>query len=501
MNVLSEVNNAPLAAVEVYYNGCKLTPAPFIDWNIEPQVDDAGVRTADLNRLTLTGTVLVVPSGSYEQMYTKQEELRNAFSEDNKDFVILAGPGNKTLAQGTVIASGLTPRVVNINIPADQQFQRIDYTVELEDLVTVSGVSGVTSSLSDQWTFTEQPDSCTVLVTHQVSAEGPDGEADKFEQALRAVQDRLGIDKLPITIPFFVQPNASGLFGITHPSNPAGGPIFEVSVQREEVADIANGSYSATEVFQIVSGVPFYFTQRTESFEEDRNGIASITLAGTVQGLGRTITVGNDVGGVGFERAASGFINHIKPNLPNDASGIYLKYKPDATPTGLVVANPTAFSITQNKCQGTVNFSVTYTDDPQANLPSGIINSACSISRTNGIRLFATHAIPFRRLGNIVQDIKTTTEGSISISCSATARNTGNSKQDVNRAIEFVQDELNRLKNLYANPADFVTIRISNLSESFSERERSSNATLDFVFTVDLADVADINSDISLRTA
>jgi hypothetical protein len=500
MSVLSEVNNAPLAAVKVFYNGCQLTPAPFIDWNIEPQVDDAGVRTADLNRLTLTGTVLVVPSGSYEQMYTKQTELRDAFAEDNKDFVILAGPGNKTLAEDTIIASGLTPRITNINIPADQQFQRIDYTVELEDLVTVSGVSGVTSSLSDQWTFSEQADSCTVLITHQVNAEGPDGEPDKFEQALRAVKERLGIENLPVSIPCFVEPNASGLFGITHPSNPNGGPIFEVSVRREEVADIANGSYSATEVFQIVSGVPFFFTQRTESFEEGPDGIANITLAGTVQGLGRTITPGNDVGGVGFERACSGFFSQVKPNLANDASGIYLKYKPDATPTGLATATPTAFSVTQNKCQGTIDFSISFTDDPQSNLPSGITNSSCSVARTNGLRLFATHAIPFRRLGNIVQDIKTTTEGSVSISCSATARNTGNQANDVNRAIAFVQDELNRLKAIHANPADFVTIRITNLSETFSERERTSSATLDFTFTVDLADVPDVNSDISLRT-
>jgi hypothetical protein len=122
MNVLSEVPTPPLAAVEVYYNGCKLTPAPLIDWTVEPQFNDTGIRTADLNRLTLTGTVLVTPSGSYEQMYTKQEELRTAFSEDEKDFVILAGPANKTLAEGAVICSGLKPKITSLTIPADTNF-------------------------------------------------------------------------------------------------------------------------------------------------------------------------------------------------------------------------------------------------------------------------------------------------------------------------------------------------------------------------------------------
>lgn len=500
MNVLSEVSNPPLAAVEVYYNGCKLTPAPLIDWTVEPQFNDAGVRTTDLNRLTLTGSVLVVPSGSYEQMYTKQEELRTAFSVDEKDFVILAGPANKTLAEGTVICSGLKPKVLGVSIPADTQFQRIDYTIELEDQVAVSGVSGVTSSLSDQWTFQEDPNTCTVNISHQVNAEGPEGEADKFEQALRAVKARLGIDKLPLSLPCFVEPNASGLFGFTHPSVAGGGPVFEVSVQREEVADIANGTYQATEIFTIVSGVPFYFTQRTESFEEDSAGVATVTLAGTVQGLGRTLAANQPDGGPGFARACSGFINHVRPQLRWDASGVYNKYKEGSSGSGLALFNPTTFSTTQNKCQGTVDFSITFTDDPTANLPSGIVNRTCSVSVVEGLNLKVSHAIPFRRLGNIIQDMKTTTEGSVSIQCQAQAKNTGNSVADTNRAIEFVQDEINRLKAIHANPANFVDIRISNLNQQFSDTDLTSNVTLDFAFTIDLASAPSINSDISLRT-
>lgn len=501
MNVLSEVPNPPSAAVEVFYNGSKLTPAPLIDWLVEGQFDDSGNRTATQNRITLTGTVLVSPSGSYEQMFVKQEELRATFAVDYADFVIVAGPANKTLPPGTIISSGLHPKVTSVTVPADTQFIRIDYTVELEDLVSVSGVSGVTSSLSDQWSFREDPDSCTVQITHSVSAEGVDGEPDKFDQALRAVKARLGINKLPIEIPYFVEPNASGFFGFIHPSNPSGGPIFEVSVQREEVADVPNGTYQATEVFTIVSGVPFYFTQRIESFEEDVNGIATVTIAGTVQGLGRTITIGHGPGGVGFERASSGFINRVKPALRWEASGVYTKFKEGGTGSGLAVYNPTAYSVTQNKCRGTIDFSITFTDDPSANLPSGIVDSTCNVSIVEGIRLFASHAIPFRRLGNVIQDIKTTTEGSISIQCQATARNTGNATVDTNRAIQFVQDELNRLKTTHANPANFVTLRIANLNQQFSTTDLTSQATLDFAFTVDLATVPDVNSDVALRTA
>jgi len=500
MTVESVVTNPPLSAVEVYYNGCKIVPAPLIDWTVEPQLSDDNVRVSDLNRIVLTGTTLIVPSGSYEQMYTKQEALRNAFSENDKDFVILAGPGNKTLSEGEIICSGLKPRVTSLNISPDIQVQRFDWSVELEDLVTVSGVSGVTSSLSDQWSFAEQQDSCTVQITHSISAEGPDGETDKFEQALRAVQSRIGIDKLPLSIPYFVEPNASGLFDITHPSNPNGGPIFEVSVQREETADIANGTYSITEVFTIVSGVPFYFSQRTESFEEDQNGIANVTLAGTVQGLGRTITTDQALGGNGFDRASSGFLNVIQPQLKWDASGVYTKYKPGGSSSGLVIFNPRSYSITENRCRGTIDFSVSYTDDPSANLPSGIVDRTCSVSTVEGVRVKASQAIPFRRLGNIIQDMKTTTEGTISIQCQAQSKNTGQPISDTNRAIEAVQDEINRLKNIHANEANFVTLRISNLNQQFSETDLTCTASLDFIFTIDLSDAPAVGSDISLRT-
>jgi hypothetical protein len=246
--------------------------------------------------------------------------------------------------------------------------------------------------------------------------------------------------------------------------------------------------------------VPFFYNQRTEAFEEDSNGIATVTIAGTVQGLGRTLTAGLGGGAPGFTRAVSGFLNVIKPQLPWDASGVYARYKVGSS-SGLALFNPTSFSVTQNACRGTVDFSITYTDDPSANLPSGIVSSSCTVSIVEGIRLYASHAIPFRRLGNIIQDIRTTTEGSISLQCDAQAKNTGDSRVDTNRAIAFVQDELNRLKEIHANAANFVTLRISNLSQQFSQTELTSQATLEFAFTIDLANAPSISSDISLRMA
>lgn len=502
-DLISIISQPPQSAVEVFYNGQKIVPAPLIDWAVESQFKNDGTRVYNINRLTLTGTTLIVPSGSYEQMYLKQQALRDTFATDYQDFVILAGPGNRTLPVGAVISSGLRPRINSLNIAPDTQVQRFDWTVELQDLVASSGVSGVTSSLSNQWSFREDQDTCTLRVTHQVNAEGPENEPDKFYQAMAAVKPLLGIDKLPIDIPYFAQPNFSGLFGMTHPSNADGGPVFEVSVEREEVADVANGSYSVTEQFTIVSGVPFYFTSRTESFEEDQNGIANVTIAGSVQGLGRTLTPLDDEGGVGYYRAASGFTNYVRPQLPWLASGVYVRFKSGsggAGGSGLALNNPTSFSISQNKCRGAIDFSISYTDNPTANLPSGIASKSSSVNIVEGTRIQVSHAIPFRRLGSIIQDIRTTTDGTISIQCQAIAKNTGNSTNDTNAAIAFVQDELNRLKNAYANVANFVTLRITGLNQQTSDVDRSCSVTLEYGFTVDLAMVPAVGSTITLRT-
>ena len=500
MSVQSEVSNTGPFAVKVYYGGVRLLPAPLIDWTVESEFNDTGVRTSNVNRLVLTSSVLILPSGSYEQLYIKQRDLRNLFSTDYLDLVILAGNGNKTLPEDTIIASGLRPKVVSLNISPDIHVSRFDYSIELEDTIAVSGVSGITSSLTNSWSFKEDQDSCTLQVTHQISAEGPDGEPDKFEQAFRAVQALIGIDKLPLQIPYFTQPNFSGLFGMTHPSNPAGGPVFEVSVQREESADLNNGSYQVTEIFTIVSGVPFYFTQRTQSYDEDVNGVATVTVAGTVQGLGRTLVGGQPFNNLGYPRALSGFVNHVRPQIPYDASGVYVKYKQPPGVSGLVLNNPTSVSISQNECRGSITFSFSYTDDVAAILPSGIATKSCNINITEGIRLITSHAIPYRRLGNVLQDIETTTESNVSIQCQAKAKNTGNPTADLNRAIVFVQDELNRLKNKHGNPANFVNIRIGGLNQQINESDLTCSASLDLIGTVDLATVPSINSNISLRT-
>lgn len=499
INLTSIIPNPQPAAIITSYDGVDIIPAPIISMTVEPEFNDAGVRQSTKTRITLANSIVVLPSGSFEVMHTFQQDLRSLFSNDYKDLVIRAGPANRTLPAGTIISSGLRPKVVSVEIPGDIHVLRFDYSIELEDTTGVSGVSGVTSSFSNQWSFRENSDSCTLDVTHSVSADGIQGETDAFENAVRAVKAVLGIHNLPILLPCFAQPNASGGFGFTHPSNPAGGPIFEVSVQREETADVANGSYSVTEVFTIVSGVPFYFTSRDASYQEDQNGVANVTVGGTVQGLGRTLSPGEPEGSVGFQRALSGFINHVRPNLRWEASGVYARHHAAPFASGLILDNPTSYSVAENKCRGTIDFSITYSDNVLANLPSGIAEAQASVQRVDGIELIVSHIIPLRRLGNLLQSINTTTEGSVSLTASARAENTGNPQADTNRAIDYVEFELNRLRSIHARKADFITLRIGGIEQAVNDRELTANASVNYIFTIALESAQSVDNLIGLR--
>jgi hypothetical protein len=501
-NVRSEIPNQPQNAVEVYYNNTRLLPAPLISWAVEPDFDSLGIRRYEKTKLTLEGSILIVPSGSYEQLFVKQSGLRDVFSQDFKDFVILAGNGNKTYQQGTVISSGLRPKVTSISISPDIQVNKLDYSIELEAVNAASGISGV-SNLTNQWSFKENSEDGTITITHNVSAEGPDGQLDKFEQAFRSVKDLLGIEKLSVQIPYFVEPNASGSYGIIHPSNPLGiSDAYEVGISREETADVAKGSYSATEVFVFASGAPFYTTSKSFSFEENDTGVVVVSVQGTVQGLGRTIRRNKLEGGVGFERASSGFINHIKPKIYWEASGVYDKYRTVTSniPYSGLVQTPTSFSVTENRLKGTVGFNFSFTDDVQKILPSGISSKTSSVNVSEAVRVFATHAIPYRRLGNVIQDIKTTAEGSIAIQCQVQAKFTGNPATDTNRAIAFAEYEINRLRSIHANPANYQTIRVSNLNQQIDDRGLSCSVGLDMVFTSDLTNSPNPSGYISLRS-
>jgi hypothetical protein len=488
MGTESYTGNSFPHVCEVHYGEYRFIPAPLIEWVEEYDHDpNDKSRTIKTTSIKLDG-VFYRAGGSFEQMYEMQKSLRTAFSVDGYEFKIVAGDGNATLPSGTAIISGIYPQIKNVTIEPDLQFNKLDYTVDL--YVTEASVSGLAvTDLSETWELKENSDGWYLDVSHSISAKGINTLAsgtNAIHNAIAAVKPKLGLSSLPYYLPQYTEPSASG---------GAATGFFEIGVNRTEQVDPLGGSYSVTENFIIASGTNNYVHSQIGSFEESEDGIATVTLQGTIKGAGRTNY--NLNGGVGFTYAKNGFINDVKPNLASNASGIYNAYKENYSDYYLFTTNPLSLSISENKYAGTIQYTVSYNDDPSENLPSGILEASSSTQKTYGIRLKTTHPIPFRRLGNIIQDIKTTTEGQYVVNASAKAKNTGDATVDTNRAIGYVQDEINRLRPV---PADYITLRVGDLQQTYSDKELTAEASITYIFTVDLAVVPSPDTDITLLT-
>ena len=491
MTTESNIGRSTQHAIELWYGTYRLIPAPFLEWVVDSEHDDnTKVRSKETTRLKLTGSFVITPNGSYEQMMTMQNSLRTAFSVDGYEFKILAGNGNATLASGTPIVNGIYPQITNVTINPDVQYNKLDYSVDM--FVSSSSVSGqAVTDLNDNWQLSENQDGWFLDITHNVSAKGINtlsSGTNAIIHARDAVYPRLGLSNLPYYLPYYTEPKSSGGASIQ---------IYEVGVNRTESVDVLAGNYSVSEKFIISSGTQSYVHNQTATFEEDENTVATVTLQGEVIGAGRTNY--NTDGGIGFTNAVNGYHNYIKPSLVANASGVYNRYKNQYNDTSfyLFTTKPVSYSISENKYQGVVRYTVRYTDDPKENLPSGILEATTSVQRIEGIRVKATHPIPFRRLGNIIQDIKTTTEGQIVISSNAKAENTGNASTDTNKAISYVQSEINRLR---PSSVDFETLRVGGVQSTYSDKELTSSASVTYIFTVDLASVASPDGDITLPT-
>lgn len=460
--------------IEVAYGGSVLVPSPLIAHSVEIERDEAGNRELIRTTRTLTGTILTSGLG-YHFVRQKQRELEDAFSTDNLEFTITATADNPCLVAGTPIESGVFPRVASIDIQEDVQFNRLDYTIVLEDETAPVGESGVVQSFSNTWQYSENEDECVVDITHTISAQGVNTSvsglpSNALDNAVLRVQSYLGLVHAPSGFPGYVQPGSG-----------TDVRFYEVTTSREESLDTEEATYSVTETFKLVSGLLPFTDERTAQYQIDEDGITTVTLQGTVRGMGRTndgAPAGPSLssGGTGFTNAVSGFNALVRPQWINDALTVYGRYGGSGS---LVIGNPTSVSVTQTPCNGSIAYSVVYTDDPAENLPSGIEDLSCTVQRNDPVVQNAIINVPFNALGPVFQRLCTTTEGSYSIQCNVTATNTGQEVVDTNRAIEVAEQQI---ISLQPNPADYTALKLTGRNQTVDRINRSISVTYTWTF-------------------
>lgn len=476
--------------IEVSYGPSTLVPSPLIAHSVSIERDDAGNREVVRTTRTLTGQILT--SGlSYHFVRQKQRELEAAFDLDRLEFKILASTDHPCLVAGTPIESGIFPDVVSIDISEAIQVNRLDYTIVLEDVAAPSGVSGLIQNLTNTWQFSENENECLIDISHSVSAQGLNtaisgASSNALDNAILRVNQLLGLSSAPSGFPRYTEP-VSGL----------NTRFYEITTSREETVNVEDATYSVSETFKLMSGLLPFVDERTSQFQIDNNNVITISIQGTVRGFGRTNDGDEEgssrsSGGTGFLNAVSGFNSLVRPNWINDALVVYDRYGGSGS---LSLDNPQSTSVTQTPCQGTIGYSITFTDDPSENLPSGIQDLSCTVQRNDPVVANAIIGVPFRALGPVFQRLCTTKEGTFAVQCNVVAKSTGDEVLDTNRAIEVAEQQIVQLQ---PNPADFTALKLTGRTNTIDRINRSINASFTWTFAQDIATVPSDTGPITL---
>ena len=247
----------------------------------------------------------------------------------------------------------------------------------------------------------------------------------------------------------------------------------------------------------MVSGLLPFADERTAQFQVDDANVTTITLQGTVRGMGRTSDgapagPSRSSGGTGFVNALSGFNALVRPDWTSDALAVYDRYGGSGT---LVIGRPQATSISQTPCAGTVGYSVTFTDNPTENLPSGIQELACTVQRNDPTVSNAIIGVPFSALGPVFQRLCTTSEGSFAIQCNVVAINTGDEIINTNRAIEVAEIEIIKLQPV---PSDYIELKLTGRNQTVDRINRSIAVTYTWTFSQSVDSVPSDTAPITL---
>jgi len=442
-------------SVTVSYNSYSFVPAPIFNWSTELIRDSRGSGIALRNNLVFNGDILK-SSGSdsnISDIFSERDSIVNALKTDNAELQILEN--------GSGLLSGVYPKITDFTMDEGVWFDRSSYsfTATYEEPINSNNIS----DFQESWTYEEDENRRTVTINHSVSAVGIDtsGNSNALSNAKTFVLTRVGSSNQPPSHPAFVQ---------------ASGSTSAYEGVRTESANVTDGSFSISEVFNLSSGA-YIHTQNSSMDISD--GVTTVSLQGQITGLGRKDEA--------YSNALSGWVSGVRQNLPANASGVYSELGGSAT---LYTSNATNQSVSKNEFNGTISYNYSYTDDEEENLPSGIESFSITFSDSQPTILYSSSTIFGRTLGNVVQNIGTPTEGSITIAGSAKAE-AGYLFTDL---VDYCETRINSIR---PNSADYVTLRLTTQNVTKNEEANEVQFSLQWNYTKSLS-VAKIDGPVDL---
>lgn len=440
-----------MSDVRMFYGQYEFVPVPVFTESTEMVRDAKLDQTFARITREFNGTLLnPAASGSFIDLFQKKEEMRLALGSGQQEF--------KITYKGNTIVSDF-PRVNGPVFAEGVWVNRIDYTFTME--LDEDREDKNIQSFNESWNFDESEDNTTVAVQHDLSAVGINtagsGLNNAFLNAKGFVLGKVGYVNAASGAPFFAQ---------------VSGVSFDAYEElRSEQHDLQQGSFGISERFVLSSG-NFIHTQ-TAQFAADNNGVITVSLNGNVRGLGRKGL------NAGYQRAVLAFKSKIQPKFPAMASGVYSDFDGGAI---LFTSNPTSKSMTRNQFAGTIDYSISFSDSPSENLPSGVLDFSISVQVQDAVRTFASFPIMNRNLGPVIQDVGTSNEGTYTVQGNVVGK-PGFPFADL---LAFVEDQVNIRR---PDPLDFQTLRTGSKQVTKDTLNRTVNFNIGWIFTKELSQV------------
>jgi len=421
-------------ASRMFYGNYEFVPAPLITKTIENNFDAQENLIFTGVTYSLAGYLIYKP-GDFGSLMDLRQEMEIALASGNQQFVVEYND--------VPLMSGY-PTVNSVSFEEGVWVDKIPYTIEMYEKESAGSISGI-ETYDESWSFTENEDLKTITVEHTVNAQGINTAGQNaLENAKIYVLDQVGYDGVPSFLPAFCE---------------GSGALVAYETYRSENANEVDGTYEITETFILSSGA--YRHTVSSSFDSDEDGNITVTIDGNIEGLGRST--------LKFDNAVNGW-NAIKNNVLAHASGVYLRYG------GLLElpSLPNTYSVAENQQLGTIDYSYGYEDDIDI-LPSGITEFEMSKDITEPVEVFASHTIVNKIDGPVVQDLGTSTEGTVTVAGKAVKKPDyplADLKTYINERIEEVA------------PTGYGTsYRVSQKSYNIDETENIVEFSIEWTFT------------------
>lgn len=435
----------PPLKTKMYYGAYQFRPVPLFTWTTELVKSEQGESLSLLRTLDLEGLLLDEECSGFPSLMDEREALHAAVTTSGQEFRITH--------DGIPVVSGIFPELESISFDAGTWAQEINYSISFTYSEEIDNKA--VENFNESWDFEESEDRSSFTATHTIAAVGVNtavsGGNNALENARNFVLQRTGYDKVPVSHPAFVQ--GSGV------------PLMAYEELRSENVDVQAGSFSVTENFTISSGA--YTHIQNGNFSTNEQGVTTVQVDGSVQGLGR--------GNTRFPRALDAYNSYIEPHLQGKALQIYSQFGGSGS---LIVGSPKSASFSQTEQLGTLTYSRTYDDDLSSDLPADIQDASVSVQISEPVQLHATIPIPERTVGPIVQDVGTTTPGTYTI----TGNITGKTGVDISVVKAYAQTKINEnLPSIASLSAQ--TLILTQKSVTTDELRRTVSFNLTWQYT------------------